>query len=366
VIDLRSDTITRPTDRMLAAMTSAPLGDDGYGEDPTVNRLEQMAAQRLGKQDACLMPSGTMANLSALLVHAPRGGKVLLGAESDIYLYEASGGTVLGGLSYEPLPNQSDGTIALDDLAAGLPPDPTDPQYAIPALICLENTQNRCGGAVLPLDYLAAAAEFAAAHGLPVHLDGARIFNAAVASGQPVAHLAQYADSVQFCLSKGLCAPIGSIITGGGEFIGRVRRVRKLLGGAMRQAGVVAAAGIVALDEMVDRLAQDHALAHRFAAGLAELDGVTVLPVQTNVVLFRVHDEQFTVDAVVTAARAGGVLVGGFGHGRVRAVTHAGITETDVDQAVTVLARVIREGPPRSDPTRLPPVGLAVLKAPAR
>ena len=340
MIELRSDTFTLPPERMLDAIRSAELGDDVYGEDPTVARLERLAADRLGKQAACLMPSGTMANLAALLAHAPRGSKVLVGAESDIYLYEAAGASVCGGIGYEPIANQPDGTLSLADLTAALPEDSADPQFALPALICLENTQNRCGGVILPQAYQAAVAEFARAHGLPVHLDGARIFNAAAGLGVPAAQVASYADSVQFCLSKGLRAPIGSMVAGPAGFVLTVRRIRKMLGGGMRQAGLIAAAGIVALEEMTDRLADDHALARRLANGLAEFTSIEVTPVQTNIVLFRVRDERLSPAEFVTAARRAGVALGEFGHGRIRAVTHADVTASDIDQALDVIGRV--------------------------
>jgi threonine aldolase len=343
VIELRSDTFTRPTARMRAAMAAAVVGDDVYGEDPTVARLESVAAARLGKSAACLMPSGTMANLAALMAHVPRGGGVIVGAESDIYLYEAGGASVCGGATYLPVPNQPDGTLAVADLRAAFPDDPDDPQFAVPALICLENTQNRCGGVVLPAGYPQQVAAVARDQPVPVHLDGARLFNAAVASGAPVAQLAQHADSVQFCLSKGLGAPIGSILVGGDEFIARARRIRKMLGGGMRQAGVIAAAGIVALDEMVDRLGEDHAHARRLAAGLATIAGVSADPatVQTNIVLFTVTHPGFTWQSFVAALRGAGVAVDGFGHGRIRAVTHVDVTAADIDRALEVIDGVL-------------------------
>jgi threonine aldolase len=309
-----------------------------------VRRLEETAAARLGKAAGLLLPSGTMANLAALLVHAPRGRSALVGAESDIYLYEAAGAAVCGGIGYHPVPNQPDGTLALPDLAAGFPADPADPQFALPAVICLENTQNRCGGVILPQPYQAEVAAFARDRGVAVHLDGARIFNAAVGTGRPATELARHADSVQFCLSKGLRAPIGSMLAGTAEFVRAARRIRKMLGGGMRQAGVVAAAGIVALEEMVDRLAEDHALARRLAAGLAGIPGVEVRPEpQTNVVLFRILDPSVTVAGFVAAAAAAGVGIGEFGHGRVRAVTHADLTAGRVDDALAVLARLVEQ-----------------------
>ena len=339
MIELRSDTFTQPTRRMRAAMMHATVGDDGYGEDPTVHRLEELAARMLGKEAACLLPSGTMANLASIMAHAPRGSTILVGAESDVYLYEAHGAAVLAGVGYQPVHTQPDGTLRLADLTAGLPDDPEDPQFAPPALVCLENTHNRSGGRILPLAYQARVAAFAAGHGLPVHLDGARIFNAAVGLGVPVAEVARHADSVQFCLSKGLSAPVGSMAVGTGPFVARVRRIRKMLGGGMRQAGVLAAAGIVALEEMVDRLAEDHANARRLAAGLRTVPGVLVdPPPQTNMVMFRVP--HLAPADFVAAARAAGVALGGFGHGRIRAVTHRGVTTADVDAAVDAISRV--------------------------
>jgi threonine aldolase len=345
MIELRSDTFTLPTKQMLSAMTAAALGDDVYGEDPTVNQLEELAAEVVGKPAACLMPSGTMANLAALLVHVPRGGKILVGNESDIFLYEAGGASVCGGIVYEPIPTQPDGTLALDDLAAALPPDSDDPQFALPGLICVENTHNRMGGRVLCQSYLAQLHSFAASHGIPVHLDGARIFNAVVATGVAAERIAAHADSIQFCLSKGLSAPIGSILAGTSGFIEHARRVRKMLGGGMRQAGVVAAAGLVALTSMIDRLAEDHELAGRLAAGLAEMPGIEVDAggVTTNIVLFRVTAEGLDANSFVSAVRQRGLAVAGFGHGRIRAVTHRGLTLADISAAVGIMADVIHE-----------------------
>ena len=342
MIELRSDTFTLPPPSMRVAMVSAPLGNDGFGDDPTVNRLERLAADRLGKEASCLLPSGTMANLAAILAQAPRGSKVLVGAESDIFVYEAAGASVCGGVGYQPVANQADGTLDLADLAAGFPEDPDDPQFAPAGLICLENTQNRCGGVVLAQAYQESVAELARGRGVPVHLDGARIFNAAVAQGIPVAEVARFADSVQFCLSKGLRAPVGSMLAGDAALVARARRVRKMLGGGMRQAGVLAAAGIVALDEMVDRLAEDHALARRLGDGLAAIPGVVVAPaVQTNIVLFQVLGAGVTPGSFVASARAAGVGVSEFGHGRVRAVTHADVSAEQVDRAVEILATVL-------------------------
>ncbi|MEU8542172.1 GntG family PLP-dependent aldolase [Streptomyces sp. NPDC048717] len=345
MIELRSDTFTLPSPDMLQAMGRARLGDDVYGEDPTVNELEDRAAGLLGKEAACLMPSGTMGNLASIMTHAPRGSKILVGAESDIYVYEAGGAAVLGGVTYEPVVNRPDGRLALDDLAAGFPDDPEDPQFALPSLICLENTQNRCGGVVLSMEYQREVRAFADARGVAVHLDGARVFNAAIALGLPVAELARYADSVQFCLSKGLAAPIGSMVAGSVEFIRGVRRARKMLGGGMRQAGLFAAAGLVALDG-AGRLAEDHDNAQRLAKGLAGLDGIAVDPgaVRTNIVMFRVTAPGFTWQTFAAAAGRRGLAIAELGHGRLRAVTHAGVTAADIDAAVAIIGRVLSEG----------------------
>ncbi|HZB96073.1 MAG TPA: low-specificity L-threonine aldolase, partial [Herpetosiphonaceae bacterium] len=348
VIELRSDTFTLPTPAMRAAMSHAVVGDDVYGEDPTVCRLERLAADRLGKEAACFMPSGTMANLASILVHCPRGTEVLAGDESDIYHYEAGGASVVGGSVYHPVPTQSDGRLLLADIRAAIR-DIEDAQCAPAGLICLENTHNRCGGAVLPLDYLEAVAGFARTQGLPVHMDGARLFNAAIALKVSPALIARHADSVQFCLSKGLSAPIGSIVVGSVAFIKQVRRMRKMLGGGMRQVGLVAAAGIVALEQMVERLVEDHANAHRLALGLAGLTGIEVDPksVQTNIVLFRVADERWTWRTFVEATRREGIALGELGYGRIRAVTHYGISAEDIDRAVAGIANVLAHGPDR-------------------
>ena len=345
MIEMRSDTFTLPTEQMVSAMTQAALGDDVYGEDPTANRLEELAAESVGKPAACLMPSGTMANLAALLVHVERGRKILVGNESDIYLYEAGGASVCGGAVYEPIPTQPNGTLALDDLAAALPPDPDDPQFALPGVVCVENTHNRMGGQVLDQAYLAELRRFATGHGLPVHMDGARIFNAAVASGVPAARIAAHADSVQFCLSKGLSAPVGSILAGEVGFVAKARRFRKMLGGGTRQAGVFAAAGLVALTSMVDRLAEDHQHAARLAEGLAEVDGIDVDPksVTTNIVLFRVTANGLDDEHFLHAAAQRGLAMSEFGHGRIRAVTHRGVSSADVSAAVAIVADVVRE-----------------------
>jgi threonine aldolase len=349
MIELRSDTFTLPTSEMLAAITSATLGDDSYREDPTVHALEALAATTVGKEAACLMPSGTMANLAALLAHAldadeTRGHAVVLaGDRSDIVAYED--GTILAwaGITCRPLPTQPDGTLSLADLAASWQVS----DDARIALVCLESPHNLCGGVVLPLDYLRAVAGFVHAHGAALHLDGARLFNGATQLGVEAAAIVADADSVQFCLSKGLAAPIGSMVAGSSAFIARVRRMRKRLGGDLHQAGIVAAAGIVAIERMVDRLALDHRHARRLAEGLAALPGLVIdlETVQTNTVVFRVADPRFTCARFLMAIAEQGVQMSEFRFGRIRAVTHYGISAADIDRVLEVVAEVLASQP---------------------
>ena len=337
MIDLRSDTVTLPTPAMREAMYRAEVGDDVYGEDPTANRLEAIAAERTGKEAALFVVSGTMANLVALLAHCGRGDEVILGDHSHTFLFEAGGSASLGGIHHYAVPNQPDGTLRLEDVAAAVRPD--NEHYPRSRLLCLENTHNRCGGAVLGVDYTDAACALAHRHGLRVHVDGARIFNAAVALDVPVAALVRQADSVAFCLSKGLSAPVGSLLCGSASFIGEARRWRKAVGGGMRQCGVIAAAGIVALEQMVDRLAEDHANARRFAEGIAGVPGIEIDPakVETDIVIFGLDAEQMTAAQLVEALRARGVLVGATGPYQIRAVAHYGIDTADVDAAIAAL-----------------------------
>ncbi len=343
-VELRSDTFTLPTPRMLRAMAAARLGDDVYGEDPTVAELEASAAATLGKEAACFMPSGTMCNLVAMLTHCPRGSKVIVGEESDIYVYEAGGASVCGGLVYHPVPNQPDGCLDLGAVAAAFPADPADPQFALPALLCVENPQNHRGARVLPMVHLRDIAELARTRWIPVHLDGARIFNAALAGGVRVDEIACHADSVQFCLSKSLGAPVGSILAGSADFIIRARRVRKLLGGGMRQAGVLAAAGLIALEDRA-RLGDDHQTARQLAAGLAEIVGIEVdtPDPSTNMVFFRVVAPALDNESFLAVAAARGVVMAELGHGQIRTVTHYGVNPQDIDYAVHVIASVLRE-----------------------
>ena len=338
-VDLRSDTVTHPTPEMREAMYRTEVGDDGYGEDPTVNRLEALAAERLGKEAAVFVSSGTMGNLVALLAHCGRGDEMVVGDESHIFWYEMGGISSLGGVHVHTVPNQADGTLALDVLQVAIRPESS--KFPHTRVVCIENTQNRCGGAVLSLDYMARVAAIAGAAGVKVHLDGARVFNAAVALGVPAASVAAGADSVQFCLSKGLCAPVGSLICGETVFIKEARRWRQAVGGAMRQAGVIAAAGIVGLERMVDRLAEDHEHARILADGLANIPGLDVDPkgVQTNIVLLRPR----AMDAAEYQKRLldQGVLVSNYWGGLLRAVTHWGIEGEDIAYALDSARRAM-------------------------
>lgn len=341
-IDLRSDTVTLPSPAMREAIARAVVGDDVYGEDPTVNRLEELAAHLVGKEAAVLVPSGTMGNLSALLAHANRGERVVLGDECHIFCYEAGGASALGGMAYHTLPNRADGTIDLAALRA-VAASGEDLHESPPGVICLENTHNRCGGVVLPISYLAEVNAIAQEYLLPLHLDGARIFNAAIALGVHVREITRHVDSVQFCLSKGLAAPVGSLVAGTGLFVSRVRRMRKLLGGGMRQAGIIAAAGIVALTEMIDRLADDHANARALAVGLAEIPGVSIdmATVQTNIVRFELSADSLSVEDLIDRLRERRVLMGGMGGRTVRAVTHYGIQADDIQLALQAVRGVL-------------------------
>ncbi len=341
-IDLRSDTVTRPTPAMRAAMAAAEVGDDVFGEDPTVNRLEAMAAERVGKAAGLLVASGTQGNLAALLAHCGRGDEVILGDQSHTFVYEAGGSAAVGGIHPRPVATEADGTLDVAAVEAAVRPD--NVHFPPTRLVCLENTHNRCGGAVLGPAYMAAVRGVADRHGLAVHLDGARLFNAAAALGVPVGDLARDADSVTFCLSKGLAAPIGSVLCGPRDFVDRARRARKLLGGGMRQAGVIAAAGIVALETMADRLADDHANARRLAEGLADLPGIVLDPerVATNIVIFALRPEAGSPDQLVAAVAARGVRVLAIGGPRLRAVTHYEVSAGDVERAIGAFAAVLR------------------------
>ncbi len=341
--DFRSDTTTHPTEKMRQAMASAEVGDDVYGEDPTVNALEQKAARMLGKERGLFVTSGTMGNLLAVLAHCARGEEAIMGTQGHTFLHEAGGVSALGSVVIHTVPNQPDGTIALKDLENALR-NPEDVHEPISRLVILENTQNACGGVPLSLEYTESAAAFAHKHGLLLHLDGARIFNAAVALGLPASKLAEPADSVTFCLSKGLCAPVGSVLCGNATLISKARRLRKMLGGGMRQAGIIAAAGIVALDEMVDRLAEDHRRAALLAEGLRSIGKVhlTKNSPQTNMVFFKL-DERVTLSMreFLEAMKQEGVLLMDSGPGEYRMVTHHDIPGKAVDVTLAAFRKVL-------------------------
>ncbi|MFM5601057.1 low-specificity L-threonine aldolase [Aeromonas veronii] len=326
-IDLRSDTVTQPTDAMRQAMLHAEVGDDVYGEDPGVNALEAFGARLLGKQAALFVPSGTMSNLLAVMSHCQRGEGAILGNAAHIYRYEAQGSAVLGSVALQPLPMQRDGTLAFDDIKAALAPD--DAHFVQTRLICLENTHN---GKVLPLPYLQEMGAFVAERGLKLHLDGARLFNAAVASETPVEVIAAPFDSISICLSKGLGAPVGSLLVGSHDFIARARRLRKMLGGGMRQAGILAQAGLFALEQHVTRLADDHRRAKRLAEGLAALPGIELdlSLVQSNMVFLRLREGESA--PLLAFMKERGILFSGYGE--LRLVTHLQINDDDIEEVI--------------------------------
>lgn len=339
MIDLRSDTVTQPTPEMRHAMTTAPLGDDVFGDDPTVNRLEEVARTRLGKEACVFVPSGTMGNLIGVAVNAHLGDEVIADAQAHVFLFEAAGAAAIAGVQIRPVATES-GVMSPEQIVAVIRPN-DDPHQPRTAAVSFENTHNRHGGVVWPLEALRAASSEAHERGLRVHIDGARIFNAAVALGVDVAEIAACADTVTFCLSKGLGCPAGSIFCGSAESVDEARRWRKRLGGAMRQTGVLAAAGLVALDSMVDRLAEDHANARTLAEGLAELPGVTcdLSRVQTNLVFFNVH--RLSAPKFVAECSRRGLLGDWFDDQTVRLVTHHGITAADIQAALQISEEVL-------------------------
>ncbi len=337
-IDLRSDTVTLPTASMRAAMANAEVGDDVYGEDATINRLERRAAELLGKDAALFVASGTMSNLIALLSHCGRGDEAIVGSEAHILHYEFAGAAGLGGIQLRPAKNDARGRIDRDEVRGLIRGE--NVHNPTTRLVCLENTHNRCGGAAITVAETEAVARVAHDGGCAVHIDGARIFNAAVALNLPAAELARGADSIGFCLSKGLSAPVGSLLCGDGAFIERARRYRKMVGGGMRQAGILAAAGLIALEEMVERMAEDHRNARRLAEGLARMPGIVIEPssVETNIVIFTIEDR--TPADFLASLREQGVLAGSPGPRSVRMVTHHGIEASDIDEALTRIAHL--------------------------
>ncbi|ANQ19346.1 low-specificity L-threonine aldolase [Vibrio natriegens] len=334
-MDFRSDTVTQPTQAMREAMFTAPVGDDVYGDDPTVNELEQYAAELAGFEAALFTTSGTQANLLGLMAHCERGDEYLCGQQAHNYKYEAGGAAVLGSIQPQPIENNPDGTLPFDKLAAAIKPD--DMHFARTRLLSLENTIN---GKVLPLTYLAEAREFVNQHNLKLHLDGARVFNAAVALDVPVKEISQYFDSMTICLSKGLCAPVGSLLLGSKEYIAKARRLRKMVGGGMRQAGILAAAGKLAITEQVLQLKQDHINAKTLAQGLAELPEFSVNPdlVQTNIVFAKL-DPQVDIVSIAEKLKQQDIII--TPGNPIRFVTHKDISEQDVATFLSALKSLL-------------------------
>src|SRR6266550_303554 len=361
-IDLRSDTVTHPTAEMRRAMAAAEVGDDVWGEDPTVNALEERAAELLGKEAGLFVSSGTMANLAALVAHVPRGGEIIAGGETHIVNDEAAGHAVVVGASIRQLREAPDGTFNLDDVEDAFR-DATDIHQPPTALVAIENAHSHSMNSPLPPSYVAAVAEIAHRRGIPLHVDGARFFNASVALGVTPRELATPADTIAFCLSKGLACPVGSLLVGDREVIAKARRARKLLGGGMRQAGVLAVAGLVALRPgtagMIERLADDHANALRLAEGLTGLRGITSAGgiaqpgsgpldpdrVRTNFVLFRVAGDQ---RAFIAALRARDILMEEYAHGQIRAATHHDVSATDIETTLAAVSAALAETVGRS------------------
>jgi len=339
IVDLRSDTVTLPTEEMIDAIRTAKLGDDVFGEDPTVTQLEELAAERMGKERALLVTSGTQANLVSLMAQTKRGDEVILEAECHTYYYEVGGISAIAGLIPRPIKGTRG---SLDPLDVEKAIRPKNIHFPETALVCLENTHNRAGGAIIPPSEIERVHDVTQSHGLKLYMDGARIFNAAVALGVDVKELTKHVDSMMFCLSKGLSAPVGSIVVGSGLFIERARKMRKILGGGMRQAGIIAAPGIIALEKMVGRLREDHDNARYLAEGLAKLEGVSLDPlsVQTNIVSFGVSIPGADAEQIASRLATNGVKVLSVDRDRMRAVTHRGIESDDVQYALEVFSEV--------------------------
>jgi threonine aldolase len=355
-IDLRSDTVTQPTNAMREAMMAAPLGDDVFGDDPTVNALQERIAALTGKAAALFMPSGTQSNLCGILAHCQRGDEYIVGQNAHTYRYEGGGAAVFGSVQPQPLVQDAQGRMALTDISAAIKPD--DPHFARTRLLCLENTWN---GQVMPDDYLRDATELARSHQLATHLDGARVFNAAVASAAPgqgaflrLREIADHFDSLSVCFSKGLGAPVGSALCGSPELIARARRIRKMAGGGLRQAGLLAACALHALDHHVDRLTEDHANARRLAEGLQGIAGLSVRSAETNIVFIDVADGRGP--ALLDFLRTNGVLATGMIG--LRFVTHLGVNAEGVDHALDAIRRFFQDG--QAATSRPPAPGAAV------
>ena len=334
IIDLRSDTVTLPTKEMHEAISNAKLGDDVFQEDPTVNRLEKLAAEKFNKEAAIFLPSGTMANLVAVLTHCQRGDEVILGDQSHTFLYEAGGISSFGGVHSRQLKNHDDGTMSIEDIKSAI--RKKDVHFPPSRLICLENTHNRCLGMPLDINYINDVADIARNNNMSVHIDGARIFNAAVATGSSVSDLTKEVESVSFCLSKGLSAPSGSLLCGESSFIQRARFNRKALGGGMRQAGILAAAGIVALNVMSKKIVQDHQNAKKLADGISKIDGINleIEKTKTNIIYFKLDHPKINSSALLEFMEKKNIRFFELAPNWFRLVTHSGISNESIDYVV--------------------------------
>ncbi|MDP4552765.1 low-specificity L-threonine aldolase [Alkalihalobacillus macyae] len=339
MIDLRSDTVTKPSEKMRKAMYDAEVGDDVYGEDPTVNKLEESAANILGKEDALFVTSGTQGNQIAGLVHCKPGQEVIMEAQAHIFLYEAAALSAFAGVQIKTL-DGNNGAMNPGDVEAAIRGN--DIHQPETGLICIENTHNKAGGAVIPLENMQKIYQVSRDHAIPIHLDGARLFNASVASHAPVKEIAKYTDSVQFCLSKGLGAPVGSIIAGSSDFISQARKWRKRLGGGLRQVGVLAAPGIIALEENIQHLEQDHENAKQLAEGLQNIEGLVVKnKVETNIVLVDITNSNRTTENFINLLKEHHILTGAFGPNIIRFVTNNGITRNDVNNVLLAAQKIV-------------------------
>ena len=334
-IDLRSDTVTLPTKEMREAISNAELGDDVFQEDPTINNLEKLAAKKFNKEAAVFLPSGTMANLVAVLTHCNRGDEVMLGDQSHTFLYEAGGISSFGGVHSRQLKNHNDGTIHLNDIKNAI--RKKDVHFPPSRLICLENTHNRCFGMPLETNYVNEVVDIAKNNDMSVHVDGARIFNAAVATGSTVADLTKNVDSVSFCLSKGLSAPSGSLLCGDKNFIHRARFNRKALGGGMRQAGILAAAGVVAIDIMSAKIIEDHRNAKALAVGIAKIDGIIIEieKIKTNIIYFKLDHPKINSESLLDIMSKKNIRFFELGPNWFRLVTHSGISKENIDYVIS-------------------------------
>ena len=342
IIDLRSDTVTLPTEEMLDAIRHAELGDDVFREDPTVNRLENLVAEKMGKEAALLVTSGTQANLISLMSNTNRGELVILEAESHIYWYEVGGVSMIAQLLPWPVKSRL-GVLDPEDVESSI--RPKNIHFPTPSLICLENTHNRHGGTIITPDQIKAISEVAQTNGLKLYLDGARIFNAAVALRTDVKEFTKHVDNLMFCLSKGLCCPVGSLLVGTSEFIEKSRKMRKLLGGGMRQAGIIAAPGIVALESMINRLEEDHRNAKRLAEGIAKIGGIQIdlSSVQTNIVCFNVSDLGIAANLLISKLKQKGIFALALAEKKVRMVTHKGIEKDHVEKSISAIESLSNE-----------------------